>query len=276
MIVTRFAPSPTGFLHLGHAWSAVRAHDLARSATGRFVLRIEDIDRARCREPFVDAILADLSWLGLAWDGPPVVQTTRAREHAAALDRLKSAGLIYPCTCTRAEIAQSAPHGPAGAIYPGTCRGRARDEAGPETAWRLDVARAATVAGPLSWWDRDREIVVDARAGGDVVLARKGLGVAYHLAAVVDDAAAGVTDVVRGADLVQATPVQRLLQALLGLRSPRYHHHALIVGPDGTRLAKRTAGATLADLRREGADPAVLLGDLRAGRLPVGFAFDAP
>lgn len=263
-IVTRFAPSPTGRLHLGHALSALLSHDLARTHGGRFVVRIEDIDTARCRPEFVDAILDDLRWLGFGWDRLDI-QTDHAAAHATALDRLRALGLVYPCTCTRAEIAASAsaPQGDAGPVYPGTCRGRtlAVGETRP-VAWRLDVAKAmASLAQE------------HASRCDDIVLARKGLGVAYHLAVVVDDAAAGVTHVVRGCDLEGATPVQNLLQALLDLPTPQYRHHPLIAGPDGKRLAKRTPGATLADLRAAGIDPAVLCGDLRAGRLPVGFGW---
>lgn len=259
MIVTRFAPSPTGRLHLGHAYSAMLSHDRARAAGGRFILRIEDIDTARCRPEFTAAILDDLAWLGLEWDACSI-QTDHAPAHAAALDRLRAMQLLYSCTCTRAEIAasQSAPHETGGPIYPGTCRGRTDAPAG--AALRLDVAKALALAGGSA--PRD-----------DVVLARRGLGVAYHLAVVVDDAAAGVTDIIRGCDLGSATPVQMLLQRLLDLPPPRYRHHALIAGPDGNRLAKRTRGATLADIRTAGVDPRALLTDLRARRLPVGFGW---
>ena len=262
MIVTRFAPSPTGLLHLGHAYSAVLSLDRARAAGGRFVLRIEDIDTARCRPEFTAAILDDLAWLGLGWDACSI-QTDHALAHAAALDRLRAMQLVYPCTCTRAEIAasQSAPHGASGPIYPGTCRGRT--DAPDGAALRLDMAKALGITGGLAAHD-------------DVVLARKGLGVAYHLAVVVDDAAAGVTDVIRGRDLATATPVQMLLQRLLELPSPRYEHHALVSGPGGKRLAKRTPGATLADLRATGVDPHALVIDLREGRLPVGFGWVDP
>jgi glutamyl-Q tRNA(Asp) synthetase len=254
-MVTRFAPSPTGRLHLGHALSAALNWRAARERGGEMLLRVEDIDTQRCRAEFVDAITDDLRWLGIDWDAYEV-QTDHAARHAAALERLRAMGLLYPCTCTRAEIAasQSAPHGDAGPIYPGTCRGRT--DAPEGAAWRLDVAKAGAPD------------VCD-----DVVLARKGLAVAYHLAVVVDDAAAGVTHVIRGKDLESATPVQTLLQRLLGLPTPRYTHHDLVAGPDGRRLAKRTPGATLADLRMVGADPIVLRDDLIAGRLPVGFGW---
>lgn len=259
MVVTRFAPSPTGLLHLGHAYSAALNHDAARQRGGRFVLRIEDIDTGRCRHEFVAAIVQDLRWLGLDWDAY-TVQTDYAVDHAAALEQLRAMGIVYPCTCTRAEIAAaaSAPHGDAGPAYPGICRGRS--DAPEGAAWRLDVAKALAIAGG----DAPRD---------DVVLARKGLGIAYHLAVVVDDAAAAVTDVIRGCDLGGAMPVQTLLQRLLGLPMPRYRHHALVAGPDGKRLAKRTPGATLADLRAAGADPVAIRADLLAGRLPVGFSW---
>ncbi len=265
-VVTRFAPSPTGRLHLGHALSALLSFHFARARGGRFVLRIEDIDAARCRPEFTDALLRDLDWLGIEWDVLEF-QTDHAPAHAAALDRLRSMGLVYPCTCTRAEIAASAsaPHGAAGPAYPGTCRGRT--DAPDGAAWRLDAAAAIAWAGPTGS-DRCKHGAID-----DVVLARKGLGVAYHLAVVVDDAAAGVTDVIRGRDLEAATQVQNLLQTLLGLPTPHYYHHALIAGPDGRRLAKRTPGATLADLREAGVTPDALQNDLRVGRLPVGFGW---
>jgi len=261
-VVTRFAPSPTGRLHLGHALSALRSFDFARSRGGRFLLRIEDIDVARCRPEFVGAILDDLRWLGIDWD-VLAIQSGRAAEHATALLRLRDMGLLYPCTCTRAEIAASAsaPHGAVGAAYPGTCRGRT--DAPDGAAWRLDVRKAAAFGGIDGGHD-------------DVVLARKGLGVAYHLAVVVDDADAGVTDVIRGLDLEHATPVQNLLQALLGFPTPRYVHHPLVAGPDGRRLAKRTPGSTLADLRAAGVDPVALQNDLRSGCLPVGFGWVRP
>lgn len=281
-IVTRFAPSPTGRLHLGHALSAVRAHDFARKRAGRFVLRIEDIDTVRCRPEFVAGIFDDLRWLGIDWDRLDI-QTDHAAVHAAALDRLREMGLVYPCTCTRAEIAASAsaPQGAAGPVYPGTCRGRT--DAPEGAAWRLDVAKSLGLLCSCE----NRSPGDDRRTSNaalllsqehmalrdDIVLARKGVGVAYHLAVVVDDAGAGVTDVIRGDDLRDATPVQNLLQALLGLPVPRYCHHPLVAGPDGNRLAKRTPGATLADLRAAGADPVALRNDLREGSLPVGFGW---
>lgn len=255
------------------------AHDVVRAGGGRFVLRIEDIDAGRSRPEFMHAILADLAWLGIAWDGAPLVQASRARAHTAALARLQDMGLVYRCVCTRADIAASvaAPHGDAPSVYPGTCRRVlvAIDDLRP-SAWRLDTAKAIDRAGPLSWHDADAGgVVADPGQFGDIAVARKDAGTSYHLACVVDDAHQGVTFIVRGRDLFAATHVQRLLQALLNLPAPAYRHHPLILGSDGRRLAKRTPGATLADLRAGGTDPVRLLADLRAGRLPIGFAFDS-
>ncbi|TKD52137.1 tRNA glutamyl-Q(34) synthetase GluQRS [Sphingomonas baiyangensis] len=271
---TRFAPSPTGRLHAGHAMSAILAHDLARAAGGRFLLRIEDIDGTRSRPEHVATILDDLRWLGLEWDGPVVFQSQRLPLYEAALDRLRAAGLVYRCWCTRADIAASAsaPHGPEGALYPGTCRGRAGDPAQPH-AWRIDMAAAVRRTGPLAWHDATAgSIAADPLSLGDVVLARKDAPASYHLAVTVDDAAQRVTDIVRGADLFAATHVHRLLQALLGLPTPRYHHHALLLGADGTRLAKRHGAPALADMRLAGEDGVALATALRSGALPLGFA----
>lgn len=274
-VVSRFAPSPTGRLHLGHAWSALAAHDFARVRGGRFLLRIEDLDPTRSRPEHVDGILDDLSWLGLTWDGPVVCQSERTAAYADALARLAALGVTYPCFCTRADIAAaaSAPHGPAGTLYPGTCR-PAADWARAETAphaIRLDVAAAMARVGALPTWIDGVLGNADPALTGDVVLARKDAPAAYHLAVVVDDAAAGVTDVVRGRDLAEAVHVQRLLQALLGLPAPKYHHHALVVDADGRRLAKRHGAPTLADMRTAGVDGRAFADDLRAGRLPSGF-----
>ena len=259
--ISRFAPSPTGLLHLGHAYSAVLAHDLARSGGGQFVVRIEDIDGGRCRPEFVAGVFDDLRWLELTWHRVSV-QTENAARYEAALDHLRVMDLIYPCVCTRAEIAASAsaPQGDLPPVYPGTCKGR--DVSGP-AAWRLDMARAADAGDPAQAW-------------GDVVIGRKDALASYHLAVTVDDAAEGITDVVRGRDLESATDVHRILQQCLGLPTPRYHHHALICGPDGKRLAKRAGSASLAEMRASGMDGASLTNDLRAGRLPIGFTFDTP
>lgn len=271
-VTTRFAPSPTGALHLGHAVSAVTAHGFARAHHGRFLLRIEDIDGARSRPEHVDDILRDLEWLGLEWDGPVVFQSDRLALYETALARLDAAGLTYRCWCTRAEIAAaaSAPHGDEGAVYPGICRGRS-DGDGP-FCWRLDMAKAVALTGALGWRDHGREVKADPERFGDVVLARKDAPSSYHLAVTVDDAAQGVSHVVRGRDLFGATHVHRLLQALLALPSPEYRHHALIVGADGERLAKRNGAPTLASLREAGMDGRALAASFAAGRLPIGFA----
>jgi glutamyl-Q tRNA(Asp) synthetase len=267
--VTRFAPSPTGLLHLGHAHSALFAANAARAAGGRFLLRIEDIDRGRCRPAFEQAAYDDLAWLGLRWEDPVRRQGEHMADYAAALDRLAGMGLIYPCFCTRAEIlaeierAPAAPHGIDGAVYPGTCRRldaaerERRLAAGTPHALRIDMARAVASTGPLRWHDRDRgEIAADPLAHGDIVLARKDVPASYHLAVTVDDALQGVTLVTRGEDLVPATDIHRLLQALLGLPIPDYHHHALLTDPGGRRLAKRDRSATIRDLRAAGRTPA--------------------
>lgn len=279
-VVTRFAPSPTGPLHLGHALSAIRAHDVARAAGGRFLLRIEDIDGTRSRAEHVDGILADLRWLGLTFDGPVLHQSTRQGAYQAALDRLSVMGLLYPCFCTRADIAASvgAPQaGDDGSVYPGTCRSlvsadkQARLATTPH-ALRIDMARAVALVGPLDWHDTEAGwVAADLMLHGDVVLARKDAPASYHLAVTIDDAAQGVSDVVRGADLFAATHVHRLLQALLGLPTPRYHHHALLTDDQGRRLAKRSGAPSLAQLRAAGQDGAALAQMLRAGQLPIGI-----
>ncbi len=269
---TRFAPSPNGRLHLGHAYAAVIAHDLARTRGGRFLLRIEDIDAARSRAELVPEMLEDLTWLGLTWDGSVVIQSNRLAAYAAAGDRLKALGLLYPCICTRADVLAAArQQGPDGPIYPGTCRGRDIDPLG--AAWRLDMDRAQALAGPLTW--------VDERAGlqpaqpqmfGDIVLLRKEAPASYHLAATLDDAADGVTLVTRGRDLYQATHVHRLLQALLGLAVPVWHHHDLLVEADGRKLAKRRGSPSLSDLRLSGAVGPALASALRRGTFPAGLS----
>jgi glutamyl-Q tRNA(Asp) synthetase len=286
-MVTRFAPSPTGRLHVGHGWSALLALDMARAAGGSFRLRIEDIDGARSRPEHVAGIIEDLRWLGVTWDGEVVFQSARLDAYADALARLRAMDLLYLCFCTRADIAASAsaPHGPEGAIYPGTCRALSRADrsarigAGVAHAWRIDMARAVALAGPVTWRAlsfpggvRGEEVVAAPLVHGDVVLARKDAPASYHLSCTLDDAAMGVTHVLRGADLRGATDIHRLLQALLGLPSPAYMHHPLLVGPDGRRLAKRDGSIALADLRASGVDPAALEVDLRAGRFPVGIA----
>ena len=267
--VTRFAPSPTGFLHLGHAHAALFARRAAVAAGGTFLLRIEDIDGPRCRLAFEDAIFEDLTWLGLSWDGEVTRQSDRRAAYGAALAQLSAAGLTYPCFCTRKEIAAeikaagAAPQGPDGPLYPGTCRGargdaRARGEAGvSEAALRLDCTVAGTALGPLSFNDRVAgSITVDPCLFGDAVVARKDIGTSYHLACVVDDAAQGVTLVTRGDDLLPATHLQRVLQAALSLPQPDYHHHGLVMDDSGHRLAKRDDARSLRALRASGVSPA--------------------
>lgn len=266
-IVTRFAPSPTGFLHLGHAHAALFAHRAAREAGGRFLLRLEDIDATRCRPEFAGAILEDLAWLGLAWDGDVRVQSAHLPEYRAVLDALAARGLLYPCFCTRAEIARevaeaaAAPHGPDGApLYPGTCRHLAPAErarriaAGAPYALRLDMARAlAAVAGPLDYVERGTgRVACDPARFGDVVLARRDVPASYHLCVTHDDALQGVTLVTRGEDLRAATDLHRLLQALMGWPAPAYAHHRLLTDADGRRLAKRDRALTLRALRAAG------------------------
>ncbi len=270
MIVTRFAPSPTGLLHLGHAFAAHLAWQRARRAGGKFLLRIEDIDAGRCREEFVAAIIEDLTWLGLDWDGAVRRQSAHLADYQAALDRLAAAGLVYPCFCTRAAIAAEiagaldAPQGPEGLLYPGTCRSLSAAErsrrvaAGEPYALRLDVAKA--LAAPLEWRDETQGVVVaQPLAQGDVVLARKDAPTSYHLAVTVDDALQGVTLVTRGADLFAATHVHRLLQALLGLPTPDYLHHRLLADAAGRRYAKRDRALSLRALRAAGRTPAEVL-----------------
>ncbi|KER36017.1 glutamyl-tRNA synthetase [Sphingomonas sp. BHC-A] len=287
-MVTRFAPSPTGRLHVGHAWSALLAMDLAHARGGSFRLRIEDIDGTRSRPEHVDGIVEDMRWLGIAWDGEIVFQSARLDRYRAALERLEAMGLLYPCFCTRADIAASAaaPHGPEGPVYPGTCRrldeaARARRiAAGEPHAWRIDMARAVAQAGPLHWRalpfppadDAASPVRAEPLAAGDVVLARKDAPASYHLSCTLDDAAMGVTHVLRGDDLRSATDIHRLVQALLGLPSPLYVHHPLLAGPDGRRLAKRDGSIALADLRAEGVDPRRLADDLRHARFPIGIS----
>lgn len=272
MIRTRFAPSPNGPLHLGHAFAAVTAHDRARKEGGAFLLRIEDIDADRSIAGLVDEFRADLEWLGLAWEGVLVLQSARLASYAAAAQQLKTMGLLYPCRCTRAEVAAMASsRGPDGPVYPGTCRGRNVDPAG--AAWRLDVAAAQAVAGPLEWQDEIAGKQV-ARPGlfGDVVLMRKDAPASYHLAATLDDAADGITHVTRGADLFAASHVHRLIQALLGLPVPVWHHHGLLVEADGRKLAKRRGSPSLADRRRAGEDGRALADALREFRFPAGIS----
>ena len=278
MIVTRFAPSPTGRLHLGHAFSAILGHARARESGGKFLVRIEDLDQTRSRPEFVDAIFEDLRWLAVDWAEPMFVQSQRAAAYDEALQELRDQGLLYPCFCTRSDIAAAleAPHGIA-AHYPGTCRNLADDpqrRASTPHSWRLDAAKALSFAGLPSWTETDgTRFTSSAAEFDDIILARKDAPAAYHLACVVDDAASGVTLVTRAADLRASTPIQRLLQILLALPEPTYLHHPLVAHADGRRLAKRDLAPTLAAMRQGGMDGTALARDLAAGKLPLGFDF---
>ncbi len=281
-IVTRFAPSPSGRLHLGHAYSALVAWRAARDVGGRFLLRIEDIDPGRCRPEFDAGILEDLAWLGLTWKEPVMRQSRRMDAYAAALATLQDRNLLYPCFCTRKDIqreieaAGHAPHraGPEGPVYPGTCRRLSDDEraarlaAGDPHAIRLRIDEAISATGPLTFHDRTAgTVTVDAAVFGDVVLARKDVPTSYHLAVSVDDAAQGVTLVTRGDDLLPATHVHRVLQRLLGLPEPEYAHHPLLTDSGGRRFAKRDRSLTLQAMREAGKSAA----DVRA---EAGFPDD--
>jgi glutamyl-Q tRNA(Asp) synthetase len=282
--ITRFAPSPTGRLHLGHAFAALQAYDAARAEEGRFLLRIEDIDQTRVRPEFEAGIYEDLTWLGLRWEAPVLRQSERLAAYKVALESLGARGLIYRCFKTRQEVLDEigrAPHGPE--VYGGVYRGEALDEGeearrlarGEPFAWRLSLTRARDALGgfdDLAFLEEgqgpDGErgwIQADPERAGDVILARKDVGVAYHLAVVVDDAHQGVTHVIRGHDLFAAAHIQRLLQALLGLPTPAYRHHRLLMGADGKRLAKRNGGETLSDLRAAGVAPAEVRARLEMG-----------
>lgn len=263
-VVTRFAPSPTGYLHLGHVRSALEGWRAARAAGGTFLLRLEDIDHTRCRPEYADAIIEDLAWLGLDWDGPIRRQSEHFADYHAALARLDEQGVLYPCFCTRREIrdeiarAGGAPQGELGATYPGTCRRldkaerAARLAGSADYALRLDVSAALTHTGPLTWDEDGGRIAADPAALGDVVLARKEIPTSYHLAVTVDDARQGVTLVTRGVDLFAATHIHRLLQALLELPPPRYRHHRLLTDAQGRRLAKRDKAVTIRAMRENG------------------------
>ncbi len=273
MLRTRFAPSPNGPLHLGHAYAAIIAHDLARAGAGEFHLRIEDIDLTRSRSEGIAQIAADLVWLGLVVDGPVVIQSQRLEGYAALLNRLRAMGLLYPCRCSRREVAAAAlAQGPDGPVYPGTCRGAVimPDEA---VAWRLDMAAAIALAGPLEWEDALAGLQRATPAMfGDVVLKPRDAPISYHLAVTLDDADDGITLVTRGADLFLASHVHRLLQALLGLPVPRWHHHGLLLGQDGRKLAKRRGAPSLADRRLAGEDGFALSESLRNASFPAGIS----
>jgi len=272
----RFAPSPTGYLHLGHAYSALLAYKTAQDLKGRFLLRIEDIDQGRCRPEFEQAIYEDLAWLGLEWEAPVRRQSAHFDDYATAVSKLKSAGLLYPCFCTRKEILReialspSAPHGPDGPHYPGICKElnttevEARIAQGQAYALRLDSSRAFNLFAikgqeQFEYADQARgRFPVCAQTIGDVVLARKDTPTSYHLSVVLDDHLQGVTHIIRGEDLLAATGVHRVLQALLGLNIPEYRHHRLVRDAGGKRLAKRRRSPTIRDLRASGQPSAEL------------------
>lgn len=271
-IRTRFAPSPTGRLHLGHVFAARVAFSLAREAGGTFLLRHEDIDGPRVREEFYHGIEEDLEWLGLKWDGEALRQTSRIAAYEAALESLRERGLVYPCFCTRREIQEewarmgAAPQGPEGPVYPGTCmkltpyERETKLDSGIPYAWRLDSHKASELTGPLTFEDlRFGKIPVDPALLGDVVLARKDIGTAYHLAVVVDDAFQQITHVTRGEDLLSSTHVHRLLQAILGFSEPAYLHHPLVLDESGKRLAKRNDSRSIQTFRQNGLSPADVL-----------------
>jgi glutamyl-Q tRNA(Asp) synthetase len=268
MIVTRFAPSPTGHLHLGHALAAITAYESGDD----FLLRIEDIDQGRSRDAFIEAIFFDLKWLGLSWDEPVLRQSRRLGAYKAALEQLEAQGLVYPCFCTRKDIAEEiarakhAPQGPDGPLYPGTCRALSESEraahiaAGESYALRLDAHKAARLLGPLTFTDHGHAHAVDPLHFGDLVIGRKDMPTSYHLAVVVDDAFQNVTLVTRGEDLLASAHIQRVLQTLLGLPAPVYAHHRLVLDESGKKFSKRDGAMTLMSLREAGATPS----DIRA------------
>lgn len=275
-VTTRFAPSPTGFLHLGHIHSCLFAVNAAKAANGQFLLRIEDIDPNRCRPEYEVLLKEDLGWLGFSWEEPVRRQSEHMDDYAAALERLAALGVTYPCFCSRKDIADeiaragNAPHlvavGPEGPLYPGICRKLPADAvatrvaAGEPHAIRLDVAKAAALTGPLSWHDRARGVIAaDTGLLGDIVLARRDVRTSYHLSVTVDDAIQGVTLVTRGEDLFHATHVHRLLQALLSLPVPDYHHHGLLLNDRGERLSKRDGATGVRTLRAQGVSAADIL-----------------
>lgn len=265
MLVTRFAPSPTGYLHLGHAYSALNGWLRARQVGGRFLLRMEDIDITRCRPTFDAAVLEDLSWLGLDWDGPIRRQSEHLQDYKTALGKLQDIGVLYPCFCTRKDIAAatSAPHGPDRQIYPGTCRNlpaeviKLRFAENIPYALRIDIAKAQLLTGDLYFEEEGQgSIAAQPQQLGDVVLARREFPCSYHLCVTVDDALQGITLVTRADDLLPATHIHRLLQALLDLPTPHYAHHTLLTNIDGIRLSKRTDARSLRSFRESGSTPA--------------------
>lgn len=277
---TRFAPSPNGRLHIGHAFAAMCAHDFARAFGGKFVLRIEDIDGTRSRQEHIDAIIEDIEWLGLHYDGEVIFQSQRIASYETALDRLSDMGLVYRCWCTRSEIAEALKHmpvrhGPDGPVYPRTCKGRVNGEG--DFALRLDMERALAGIGSIGWTDLVAgPQIADPMLFGDVILWRKDAPASYHLAATLDDAADGISHVVRGMDLFAYTAIHRLLQALLSLPEPVYWHHRLLLDEKGDKLAKSRLSKPLAKLRAEGISGIALVDQLRQGKLPLGISVTTP
>jgi glutamyl-Q tRNA(Asp) synthetase len=277
-VVTRFAPSPNGYLHIGHALSAICAHDFARAHAGQFMLRVEDIDGTRSRPEYSAAILADLKWLGLGWDSEPVYQSARIGRYRAALDSLSAMGLIYACVCSRADIGTTirnrpVAHGPDGPVYPGTCR-RLNLGGSEKSCYRLNMRAALRyIETPLVWTDLAAGAqAADPAIFGDIVLWRKDAPASYHLAATVDDAADGVTHIVRGRDLFAYTAVHILLQKLLGLLQPAYWHHPLLADVNGEKLGKSKGSAALAQRRSAGEEGLALAHSIRGGKLPLGIS----
>lgn len=267
---TRFAPSPTGLLHVGNAYSALQCRQWADRHHAELLLRIEDIDTTRCRDEYTDAIIEDLAWLGLTWKAPVRRQSEHAADYAKALTRLRDMGVVYPCFCTRGDIRREiermgmAPHaGEHAEHYPGTCRNLAighqqQRMVRQSYAWRLDAAKAMAVAGPVLTWQDGQGRSHPVHIGSDVIVGRKDIAFSYHLAVVVDDALQGITHVIRGQDLADSTGIHRLLQSLLDLPAPTYIHHELLLDAEGRRLAKRDRSTTLRSLREAGASPAAL------------------
>ncbi|SIN63374.1 glutamyl-Q tRNA(Asp) synthetase [Parasphingorhabdus marina DSM 22363] len=281
-MVVRFAPSPNGLLHLGHAYAAVMAHDFARAEGGKILLRIEDIDTQRCQEEYVDAIFADLAWLGLTFDEEPLFQSRRFDCYAAALKRLVAMEMVYPCFCSRSDLRRleeqgGLESGPDGPLYPGTCRELPVEEVESRRqteahSWRLNSGKALRHLGELQWHDRRFGTEqVDAAVLGDVILRPRELLVSYHLAVVLDDAADGISHVVRGEDLRASTHVHRILQGLLDLPVPDYWHHRLLLDETGNKLSKSRKSASLAVLREQGVCGQELVSDLRKKTFPVGI-----
>ncbi len=274
--ITRFAPSPSGRLHKGHAYSALLAYRAALKNNGRFILRIEDIDTTRCKTEFMEGIYQDLRWLGLTWEEPVRKQSEHFSDYSEALDKLKALGVVYPCFCTRKDIqaeiaaAERAPHGPDGPLYPGICKKlalaeqtRLRADNQPH-AWRLDLSAALKILShPISWYDQVCGLVpATPEILGDIVLARKDTPTSYHLSVVVDDGLQNITHITRGKDLFHATHIHVVLQKLLGLPTPSYHHHALLTDNEGVRFAKRNKSVTLQDIQGQGIDTATLIRSL--------------